>query len=73
MEYFVGLDVSLETVNVCIVNAAGDISDHLVTATTDAAVIVSLTRTVAFRGGRNALQHRAISRSARAHRRPSDR
>ena len=25
MEYFVGLDVSLETVNVCIVNAAGDI------------------------------------------------
>ena len=25
MEYFAGLDVSLETVNVCIVNAAGDI------------------------------------------------
>ena len=25
MEYFVGLDVSLETVNMCIVNAAGDI------------------------------------------------
>ena len=25
MEYFVGLGVSLETVNVCIVNAAGDI------------------------------------------------
>ena len=24
-EYFAGLDVSLETVNVCIVNAAGDI------------------------------------------------
>ena len=25
MEYFAGLDVSLETINVCIVNAAGDI------------------------------------------------
>jgi hypothetical protein len=25
MDYFAGLDVSLETVNVCIVNAAGDI------------------------------------------------
>ena len=25
MEYFAGLDVSLETVNVCVVNAAGDI------------------------------------------------
>ena len=25
MEYFAGLDVSLETVNVCIVNAAGDV------------------------------------------------
>ena len=25
MECFAGLDVSLETVNVCIVNAAGDI------------------------------------------------
>ncbi len=25
MEYFAGLDVSLDTVNVCIVNAAGDI------------------------------------------------
>ena len=24
MEYFAGLDVSLETINVCIVNAAGD-------------------------------------------------
>ena len=25
MEYFAGLDVSMETVNVCVVNAAGDI------------------------------------------------
>ena len=39
MEYFVGLDVSLETVNVCIVNAAGDILLEKKIAAEPAAII----------------------------------
>ena len=39
MEYFAGLDVSLETVNVCIVNPAGDILLEKKIAAEPAAII----------------------------------
>ena len=44
MEYFAGLDVSLETVNVCIVNAAGDILLEKKIAAEPAAIVHLLKR-----------------------------
>jgi hypothetical protein len=48
MEYFAGLDVSLETVNVCIVNAAGDILLEKKIAAEPAAIIHLLSVKVDF-------------------------
>jgi hypothetical protein len=39
MDYFAGLDVSLETINVCIVNAAGDVLFEKKTAAEPAAIV----------------------------------
>ena len=39
MDYFAGLDVSLETINVCIVNAAGDVLFEKKIAAEPAAIV----------------------------------